>query len=166
MQGLTLFEDENSDGILEINSLWAPETDTAGKTYKDYIQVWLQWDEADGLRAVDAVLENSADGYRFQIPLSWMDSLYYDFRSENDISWIDFYYENEDLEFETVFSLATIDQLVWQDMEQADSLVVLGNHPNKNKVYVADIQKQEFNGFEVTASRLISCLQIEGGERR
>lgn len=166
MQGLALFEDENSDGILEINSLWAPETDTVGKTYKDYIQVWLQWDEADGLRAVDAVLENSADGYRFQIPLSWMDSLYYDFRSENDISWIDFYYENEDLEFETVFSLATIDQLVWQDMEQADSLVVLGNHPNKNKVYVADIQKQEFNGFEVTASRLISCLQIEGGERR
>ncbi len=137
------------------------------KTYKDYIQVWLQWDEADGLRAVDAVLENSADGYRFQIPLSWMDSLYYDFRSENDISWIDFllrkmriwnlkrfsHWQPLTNWFGRIWSSPTL-WLCWA--------IIL----TKNKVYVADIQKQEFNGFEVTASRLISCLQIEGGERR
>ncbi len=166
MRDLSLFYDENSDGVLEINSLWEPETDAAGKSYRDYIQVWLQWDGADGLRAVDAVLENAADGYRFQVPLEWMDALYYDFRLENDISWVDFYYENEELEFETVFSLAAIDQLIWQEMEQSDSMVVLGNNPNKNKIYIANIQNEEFNGFAVEASRLISCLQIEGGERK
>lgn len=118
------------------------------------------------LTGCGAVLENYADGYRFQVPLGWMDSLYYDFRSEDAISWVDFYYENEAMEFETVFSLAAIDQLVWNGMEPSDTMVVLGNNPTKNKIYVADIKTKAFNGFQVDASRLISCLQIEGGERK
>ncbi len=166
MSSIPLFADENGDGILEINSLWEPENNTTGRDYRDYIQVWLQWDGMDGLQAVDAVLENYADGYRFQVPLGWMDSLYYDFRSEDAISWVDFYYENEAMEFETVFSLAAIDQLVWNGMEPSDTMVVLGNNPTKNKIYVADIKTKAFNGFQVDASRLISCLQIEGGERK
>lgn len=161
-----LFQDENNDGILEIISLWAPELNDSTKSYDDYIQVWLQWDGQDGLIAVDAILESYNDGYRFSVPLTWMDSLYYDFRSQDTIVWADFYAENDNMEFETVFSIAAIDQLVWDNMEQTDAMVVLGNNPTKNKIYVAEIQKEEFNGFQVDASRLISCLQIEGGERK
>lgn len=120
----------------------------------------------EGLQAVDAILESSSDGYRFSVPLEWMDSLYYDFRSQDTIVWADFYAENDNMEFETVFSIAAIDQIVWDNMEQTGNMVVLGNNPTKNKIYVAEIRKGEFNGFRVDASRLISCLQIEGGERK
>ncbi len=51
-------------------------------------------------------------------------------------------------------------------MKLKEDMVVLGNNPINNKVYIADIQNQQFNGFQVDASRLISCLQIEGGERK
>ena len=51
-------------------------------------------------------------------------------------------------------------------MEQTDDMVVLGNNPTKNKIYVAEIRKEEFNGFRVNAGRLNACLQIEGGERK
>ena len=44
-----------------------------------------------------------------------------------------------------------------------DSIVVLGNHPTLNKVYIANIKTNEFNEFQVNAEKLISCLQIEGG---
>lgn len=163
---VTLFADENSDGILEVNSLWEPEENAPGKSYQDFIQVWLQWDGADGFQAVDAILNGAAEGYRFMVPLEWLDSLYYNFRSEDAISWIDFYYEDESLEFAPVFSLAAIDQLVWKSMEAPESVVVLGNHPTKNKIYVADLHCSTFHGFAVTASKLTACLQIEGGERK
>ena len=95
MNDLKLFYDENSDGIVEINSLWEPEHNAVGKIYKDYIQVWLQWDGQDSVYAVDAVLENISDGYQFRVPLEWMDMLYYDFRrDEHAVNWVDFYYEN------------------------------------------------------------------------
>lgn len=166
MSSIQMFQDENNDGIVEIISLWSPEINDSAKGHEEYIQVWLQWDGLDGLRAVEAVLESSADGYRFSVPLEWMDSLYYDFRSQDSIVWADFYAENDSMEFETVFSIAAIDQLVWDNMEQAENMVVLGNNPTKNKIYVAEIREEEFNGFQVDAGRLISCLQIEGGERK
>ncbi len=165
MSTIHLFSDENNDGIVEIVSLWAPELNDSSKGYADYIQVWLQWDGLEGLIAVDAVLESVSEGYRFSVPLEWMDSLYYDFRSQDTIVWADFYAENNVMEFETIFSFAAIDQLVWDNMENKENMVVLGNNPTKNKIYVAEIQQEEFNGFQVDASRLISCLQIEGGER-
>ncbi len=167
MNDLKLFYDENSDGIVEINSLWEPEHNVVGKIYKDYIQVWLQWDGQDSVYAVDAILENVSDGYQFRVPLEWMDMLYYDFcRDENAVNWVDFYYENAEQKYEDVFSFAAIDQLVWENMEDVDSIIVLGNNPTNNKVYVAEIYTGEFNGFKVDASRLISCLKIEGGERK
>ncbi len=166
MSNVQLFSDENNDGIVEIVSLWAPELNDSTKGFADYIQVWLQWDGYEGLRAVDAVLESVSEGYRFSVPLEWMDSLYYDFRSQDTIVWVDFYAENERMEFETIFSFTAIDQLVWDSMEHGDNMVVLGNNPTKNKIYIAEIQQEEFNGFQVDASRLISCLQIEGGERK
>lgn len=161
-----IFRDENNDGILEILSLWSPEVNNSDKTYQDYIQVWLQWDGKDGLTAVDALLEDSNAGYRFSVPLEWLDSLYYDFRSQDTIVWVDFYTQDEDMDFKTVFSIAAIDRLVWENMENTDGMLVLGNHPMKNKIYVAEIHKKDFNGFPVDASRLIACLQIEGGERK
>lgn len=166
MSEMKLFHDENGDGILEVGSLWEPEDNTTTKSYQDYIQVWLQWDGLEELKAIDAVLDRYAEGYRFQIPLEWIDSLYYDFRNEDTVSWIDFYFENEDQGFETVFSIAAVDQLAWKQEEMQDTVVVLGNNPTKNKIYIADIKLQEFHGFKVDASRLISCLQIEGGERK
>ncbi len=166
MSALQLFRDENNDGVVEIVSLWSPELNDSTRGYEDYIQVWLQWDGTEGLIAVDAVLENISEGYRFLVPLEWMDSLYYDFRSQDTIVWTDFYSENNNMEFETIFSFAAIDQLVWDNMEKNDNMVVLGNNPTKNKIYVAEIRKEEFNGFRVDASRLISCLQIEGGDRK
>ncbi len=166
MSMIYLFRDENNDGIIEIVSLWSPELNDSAKGYDDYIQVWLQWDGMEGLIAVDAVLESVSDGYRFSVPLEWMDALYYDFRTQDAIVWADFYAENDNMEFETIFSFAVIDQLVWNNMEHTDEMVVLGNNPTKNKVYVAVIEKEEFNGFSVNADRLISCLQIEGGERK
>jgi len=166
MSRIQMFRDENNDGIVEIISLWSPEINDSTKGYEEFIQVWLQWDGMEGLQAVDAILESSSDGYRFSVPLEWMDSLYYDFRSQDTIVWADFYAENDNMEFETVFSIAAIDQIVWDNMEQTGNMVVLGNNPTKNKIYVAEIRKGEFNGFRVDASRLISCLQIEGGERK
>ena len=166
MSSVQLFRDENNDGIVEIISLWSPEINDSTKGYDEYVQVWLQWDGLEGLQAVEAVLESKSDGYRFSVPLNWMDSLYYDFRTQDTIVWTDFYAENNNMEFETVFSIAAIDQLVWDNMEHGENMVVLGNNPTKNKIYVAEIRKEEFNGFQVNASRLISCLQIEGGERK
>ena len=166
MSRIQMFRDENNDGVVEIISLWSPEINDSTKGYEEFIQVWLQWDGMEGLQAVDAILESSSDGYRFSVPLEWMDSLYYDFRSQDTIVWADFYAENDNMEFETVFSIAAIDQIVWDNMEQTGNMVVLGNNPTKNKIYVAEIRKGEFNGFRVDASRLISCLQIEGGERK
>ena len=165
MAEIALFGDINNDGIMEINSLWSPENNLANKTYQDFVHVWLQWDGESGLTAVSAILENHTDGYRFMIPVQWMDAMYYDFYTDSEIDWVEFYYENEERSFETIFALAAVDQLVWQNMakEAADSIVVLGNHPTLNKVYIANIKTTEFNEFQVNAEKLISCLQIEGG---
>ena len=164
MTGIDLFGDINNDGIMEINSLWSPENNLSNRTYQDYIHVWLQWDGATGLTAVSAILENHTDGYRFLIPIEWMDTMYYDFYTDGEIDWTEFYYENEERSFETIFSLAAVEQLKWQEMsdEVKDSIVVLGNHPTLNKVYIAKIKTESFNGFQVNADKLISCLQIEG----
>ena len=99
------------------------------------------------------------------IPVAWMDALYYDFYTDGEIEWTEFYYENEERSFETIFSIAAVDQLIWQAMADnvTDSIVVLGNHPTLNKVYIANIKTNEFNEFQVNAEKLISCLQIEGG---
>ena len=160
-----LFEDINNDGILEVNSLWSPENNLSNRAYQDFIHVWLQWDGESGLKAMSAILENQADGYRFMIPVAWMDALYYDFYTDGEIEWTEFYYENEERSFETIFSIAAVDQLIWQAMADnvTDSIVVLGNHPTLNKVYIANIKTNEFNEFQVNAEKLISCLQIEGG---
>ena len=165
MAGIALFGDINNDGILEINSLWSPENNLSNRPYQDFVHVWLQWDGESGLTAVSAVLENRADGYRFMIPIQWMDTMYYDFYTDGEIDWIEFYYENDERSFETIFSLAAVDQLVWQAMEEdvAESIIVLGNHPTLNKVYIANIKTESFNEFQVDAEKLNSCLQIEGG---
>ncbi|MBP3624403.1 MAG: hypothetical protein J6J05_01035 [Peptococcaceae bacterium] len=165
MAGIELFGDINNDGILEVNSLWSPENNLSNRDYRDFVHVWLQWDGENGLTAISAILENRTDGYRFLIPVQWMDTLYYDFYTDGEIEWTEFYYENEERSFETVFSLAAVDQLVWQNMddEVTDSIVVLGNHPTLNKVYIANIKTELFNEFQVDAEKLISCLQIEGG---
>ena len=99
----------------------------------------MQWDGQDSVYAVDAVLENISDGYQFRVPLEWMDMLYYDFRrDEHAVNWVDFYYENAEQQYEDVFSFAAIDQLVWENREDVDSIIVLGNNPTNNKVYVAE----------------------------
>ncbi len=166
MNGVAIFNDINYDGIMEINSLWSPENNLSGRPYADYVHVWLQWDGADGLQAVNATLSDHVNGYHFSIPLAWMDSLYYDFYIENEISWTEFYYVTEDRSIETVFALAAVDQLVWEGIARdvADTVVVLGNNPALKKVYIANIYTDEFNGFSVNAEKLSSCLQIEGGE--
>ncbi len=167
MQGIDLFGDVNNDGIMEINSLWSPENDFTGRPYHDYVHVWLQWDGANGLQAVDAILECPNEGYRFTIPVAWMDLLYYDFYTEHEIDWTEFYYETEDRSFETAFALAAVDRLVWEQMADTaeETIVVLGNNPTLNKVYLANIKTDTFNGFALDAGRLISCLHIEGGEQ-
>lgn len=166
MDGIELFGDVNNDGIMEINSLWSPENNLSGRPYADYVHVWLQWDGLEGFRAVSAILADHTNGYHFMMPIAWMDTLYYDFYTENEIAWTEFYYENEERSFETVFALAAVDRLIWDEISDdvADTVVVLGNNPALNKVYIADIKVTSFNGFEIDAGKLISCLQIEGGE--
>ena len=95
MAGIALFDDINNDGILEVNSLWSPENNLSNRAYQDFIHVWLQWDGESGLKAMSAILENQADGYRFMIPVAWMDALYYDFYTDGEIEWTEFYYEND-----------------------------------------------------------------------
>ncbi|MBQ5702195.1 MAG: hypothetical protein IIV70_01260, partial [Peptococcaceae bacterium] len=68
VSNVQIFHDENNDGVVEIISLWSPELNDSTRGYKDYIQVWLQWDGMEGLIAVDAVLENVSEGYRFSVP--------------------------------------------------------------------------------------------------
>ena len=168
MKNIALFGDVDEDGILEINSLWEPENNWSNRPYRDFVHVWLQWDGRDGLNAIDAIMEHSADGYQFRIPIAWMNYLYYDFYTENDIAWTEFYcYEEEKRSFETAFAIAAVDQLTWNNISDsvADTVVVLGNNPTLNKVYIADLQMQEINGEELNTGRLISCLRIEGGEQ-
>lgn len=166
MDGITLFNDVNNDGILEMNSLRSPENNFSGKTYAEYMQIWLQWDGHDSYNAVSAVLPDHANGYAFLLPIEWLDTVYYDFDTKNEIAWTEFYYENENGHLETVFAFAAVDRLIWDgiadDME--DTVVVLGNHPTMNKVYIADIKTDAFNGFSIDAGKLSSCLQIERGE--
>lgn len=166
LKDIELFADINNDGILEINSLWEPENNFSARPYQDYARIWQQWNEKGGLQPVSVILENRADGYRFMLPVSWSDTLYYDFYTENEIDWTEFYYENEEHNLETVFAIAAVDQLVWESYKDIaeDTVVMLGNHPTLNKVYIADIKVNEFNGFQMDASTLVSCLQIEGGE--
>lgn len=166
LEEIELFGDVNNDGILEVNTLWEPENNFSGRPYQDYVRVWQQWNGNNGLQAVNMVLENRADGYYFTFPVSWKDTLYYDFYTENEIDWTEFYYENEDQRFETAFALAAVDRLVWEQYADSaeNTIVVLGNHPTLNKVYLANIKVKEFRGFQVDASMLVSCLQIEGGE--
>ena len=161
-----LFRDENDDGILEICSFWMPEGKTADIDYSDCINIWYQWNGAGELRAVDVSLERKNDGYQFNLPVEWVDSIYYKFRTEDNIKWIDFYYENESLHFERVFSIAAIDQLTWDKMQKSSAMTILGNHPSKNKVYVAEILKSQFNNYAISESLLISCLHIEGGDKK
>lgn len=166
LDDIELFDDINNDGILEINSLWEPENNFSNKPYQDYVHVWQQWNEQNGLQAISVILESHADGYCFTMPASWKDTLYYDFYTESEIDWVEFYYENEEQQLETVFMLAAVDRLVWDkySVNAENTVVVLGNHPTLNKVYIADIKVKEFNGFQMDASTLVSCLQIEGGE--
>lgn len=167
MAGIPLFQDVNNDGILEINSLWAPENNFSGRSYQEYVHVWRQWDGTSSLKAVSAILEDRTEGYRFILPLAWLDKIYYDFYTDGEIEWTEFYYENEEDSLEPIFSLASIDQLTWQAMSKSaeDSIIVLGNNPTLNKVYIANIKTDVFHGFQVDADTLISCLQIEGGEQ-
>lgn len=167
MDDVAIFGDVNYDGIMEINSLWSPENNISGRPYADYVHVWLQWDGNSGLEAVSAILADHTNGYRFYVPLAWMDVLYYDFYTENEIAWTEFYIVNEERSLEAVFALAAVDQLIWDAIadDAADSIVVLGNNPTLNKVYIANIFAEEFSGFSVDAETLISCLQIEGGNQ-
>lgn len=164
--GWDLFRDENEDGILEICSFWMPEEALSEIDYDECINIWYQWNGAGELRVVDVSLDRKMDGYRFNLPVEWVESVYYKFRTEDNIKWIDFYYENENLSFERVFSIAAIDQLSWDKMKKSADMTVLGNHPSKNKVYVAEILKDEFNDYEISESLLISCLHIEGGDKK
>ena len=74
--------------------------------------------------------------------------------------------KQEPLHLKLSFLLLLFDQLTWDTMKLKEDMVMLGNNPINNKIYIADVQNQQFNGFQVDASRLISCLQIEGGERK
>lgn len=166
VQNITMFQDINGDGIMEVCSLWVPEENNTSKSYHDYIQVWLRWDGASSLRAVQAVLNGKNEGYEFSLPIEWLDAMEYGFRSDGSISWIDFYGSNEELEGEgarLLFSIAALDQLQWKEKEDQDKYIVLGNNPGKKKIYIAEIRSEQFGAYMIDASRLISCLKIDGG---
>lgn len=158
-----LFRDINQDGVLEIVSVITPEENAAGKTLQDFLQIWMQWDGNQGSKIVGAVLDNETDGYRLQLPVEWLDEFYYSFRRDAAGDWLDFYALDTSDTYVVAFSLGAIDELTWKQ-NPISNAVVIGNNPQKNKIYAVIITKEPLKNMEIDTSKLIGCLKIEGGD--
>ncbi|MBR6756077.1 MAG: hypothetical protein IKM15_03920 [Peptococcaceae bacterium] len=164
MQKINIFEDTNADGVLEVCSMWTPEENNTAKNYQDYLRVWLQWDGDKELQKVNAVLENSTEGYRFVLDVDWLEQLYYRFNLIDNIIWTEFYLFDDDGKQQEVFAIAAVDQLSWEKEVEQDQVIILGNSPSKNKIYLAKINSQQAEILNIDQSKLISCLKIDGGK--
>lgn len=165
MQNLNIFEDTNGDGILEICSMWTPEENNTTKNYQDYLQVWLQWDGAEELQNVNAVLKNSTEGYSFKLEVEWLEHLYYRYNLVEDIVWTEFFLIDDEGKQQDVFAIASLDQLSWEKEIGKDGIVVLGNSPSKHKIYLAKINDETAGELDIDQTKLISCLKIDGGKQ-
>lgn len=100
------------------------------------------------------------------MPIAWLEGIRYAFRTESGMEWVDFSVENEDFSVTMLFSLLVMDQYSWQQNESLKSanMVVLGNNPVSDKVYLALLQDNLPIEMDITEGRLISCLRINGGK--
>lgn len=164
---IDIFRDINSDGVIELCYLQPPANDeSGGHTTTDYLKVWYQWQDDAGLQAVQAVFNNSSEGYEFYLPIEWLDQIEYGFSRKQGADWIDFYLKRSDsAERIELFSMASIDSYTWEsiDQQQKDQMIVLGNNPNKRRIYAAVLNELP-EDIEITASQLIACLRIDGGK--
>lgn len=165
-QDMDIFSDINNDGILEICYLLPPSDHDGRHEVNEYLKVWYQWQKDAELLLIQAVLNNPSAGYDFILPLEWLEHIHYSFHLEGGIEWIDFYLENDDFSVSELFSIATMNQYSWQQNEslKEENVIVLGNNPTSNKVYLAKISNNLPTNMEITASQLISCLRIDGGK--
>lgn len=160
-----LFRDVNRDNLLEIVAICTPEENNTGKGPSEFLQIWMQCDGEGGSKLVGSVMNAESDGYTLQIPTEWLNNFYYSLRTDNYGNWIDFYVPDVNDTYVVAFSLGAIDQLAWtaNPLEQA---AILGNNPQKNKIYAAILSEDELKDMKVDVSTLISCLNIEGGEHK
>ena len=164
MRNMNIFEDTNNDGVLEVCSMWMPEENNTGKNYQDYLRIWLQWDGNEELQKVNAILENNTEGYSFALDVAWLEQLYYRFNLVDNIIWTEFYLINQAGKAEEVFAIAALDQLSWEKEIEKETVIILGNSPSKNKVFLAKINEELAENLNIDSGKLISCLKIDGGK--
>lgn len=166
LQDTEIFSDINQDGILEVCYLIPPEDNNGLHEVDDYLKVWYQWSDPIGLLPMQAIISNKGAGYDFVLPIAWLEGIRYAFRTESGMEWVDFSVENEDFSVTMLFSLLVMDQYSWQQNESLKSanMVVLGNNPVSDKVYLALLQDNLPIEMDITEGRLISCLRINGGK--
>lgn len=166
-QEMDIFRDVNNDGIQEICYLLPPSDDAGNHTLKDYLRVWYQWQEDVGLQAVQASFNNSRDGYEFLLPSQWIGRVEYRFSKGQGIEWTDvFLTQDAGGEGVKLFSIAAIDTYTWEQSTNLpkEQITVLGNNPNKKKVYIAMLSQDLPEEMPITENQLIACLRIEGGK--
>ena len=158
-----IFADINNDGITDVFSFLQPLRNDVGAGYENYARIWRCWDGDDEFKVIKAEIVNEKDGYSFEVPIKWLDTLDYGFEYQGDIAWTVFYYQTDE-SYVSVFSVAAIDRNVWDNFDALqESALFLGNNSVNNKVYIALIAQNLPEGFQVDQSTLISCLKIDGG---
>ena len=164
---LDIFRDVNNDGIQEICYLLPPEEDGGSHTLKDYLRVWYQWQDSVGLQAVQASFNSSQDGYEFQLPSQLIGRIEYRFSKSQGVEWTDVFLTGENGgNMYKLFSIAAVDTYTWEQGSSLpkEQITVLGNNPNKKKVYIALLSQALPEEMPITENQLIACLRIEGGK--
>lgn len=164
---MDIFRDVNNDGIQEICYLLPPEDDAGNHSLKDYLRVWYQWQENVGLQAVQASFNNSRDGYEFLLPSQWIGRVEYRFSKGQGVDWTEvFLTQDNGGDMIKLFSFAAVDTYTWEQGTALpkEQITVLGNNPNKKKVYIALLNEELPPEMPITENQLIACLRIEGGK--
>ena len=151
------------DGELAILSV-IPPLDTTKRQVQDFLQVWKVWDENQGFKNHCAFLENTSDGYRLKLPVSWLKNLSYQYSLDRGISQISFYDKSKAVSTQPVFSIQTIENFSLSHSSAIDGLKVLGASTSNNRVYIARFYQSDFSGEKIDEETLKKLLTIEGGK--
>lgn len=147
-------------GILSVT----PPLDTTKRQARDYLQVWKTWDGDAGFTNAYAIMESTLDGYRFEIPVTWLEDLSYQFTYEDGLSQVSFYDKNQSLNTQPVFTIQTIENDSKENKLSLEGYYSLGKSLSNHRQYVAKIYQKTFAGETMNEALLKEKFSIEGGQ--
>lgn len=152
------------DGILAFLNV-VPPLDVSKRQSRDYLQVWKEWNGDSDFKNVYAVIDNSLDGYKINVPLSWIKNLSYQYTSEAGVNQINFYDKTSREATKPVFSIRTIENYSPDNnvKKYEKESLILGTSPSNHRLYSAKIYKSSFAGQRVDQEKLKQIFKIEGG---